>query len=136
MNERGIRAIEELTKQLKLINEADLTSQTPEVLLSIVPLVGVVTGSVLLFFFLLWRYRLHRELILSGRYVPSFWKNLRIFSLLIGSLSAAIGLPMTVLFFLIDGLAYSTLGGLIPFFAGIGFILFYLLARHHEDIDT
>lgn len=136
MNERGIRAIEELTKQLKTINNADLTSQTPEVLLSIVPLMGVLTGSVLLFFFLLWRYRLQKELILSGKYVPSFWKNLRIFSLLIGSLSAAIGLPMSVLFFLIDGLAYSAFGGLIPLFAGIGFILFFLLSRHDQDMDS
>lgn len=104
-------------------------STAPEILLALVPLLGVVFGCVLLFFFLLWRSRLRREMIRAGQYQPMFAKNIRLVSLLIGLLSVSVGLPMTVLFAAMEGLNYVLLGGLLPLFAGVGFLLFYLFSH-------
>lgn len=100
---------------------------TAQVLLSLVPVLGVVFGTVLLFFFLLWQYKLKKELIRKGQYEPSFGKNLRKLSLLTGSLSIMTGIPLTILLTVLEGISYSLLGGLIPLAAGAGLLLFAFL---------
>ncbi len=107
-------------------------STTAQIILAIVPLVGIVAGSILLFFFLLWRYRIQREIIKSGHYEPQFWKNIRSWSLLIGTVATALGLPMTIFFIIIDGVSYASFGGLIPFSVGLGFLLFFFLMQKNE----
>jgi hypothetical protein len=108
---------------------AAAVSTAPEIILSLVPLLGVVFGCVLLFFFILWQYRIRREMIRAGQHQPMFLSNIRMLSLLIGLLGVSAGLPMTILFVLIDGVTYALLGGLLPFFAGLGFLVFYVLTR-------
>lgn len=100
-------------------------SSAADIIISLVPMLGVIFGSALLFFFLLWRYKLTKEMIRNGSYEPGFFKNLRLLSLLLGSVSISVGLPMTILFFVIEGVSYSVLGGLMPLSAGIGLLLFY-----------
>ncbi len=100
-----------------------------QVLVSLVPMLGVIFGSTLLFFFLLWQYRLRKELIRTNQYVPTFFPHIRSLSLLFGSLSVAAGLPLTLLLFMIDGLTYGLLEGLIPLSVGGGLFLFYYLHR-------
>jgi type IV secretory pathway TrbD component len=130
--------IRRLTEAVERLNElvggsgatmVDNGSTAAEIILSLVPLLGVVFGCVLLFFFLLWQYRIRRELIRTGQHQPMFVTNIRMLSLLIGLLGIAAGLPMTLLFVLIEGVTYVLLGGLLPFFAGIGFLIFYALTR-------
>ncbi|MCR9145266.1 MAG: hypothetical protein NXI24_23710 [bacterium] len=124
-------AVEKLNALLSgPIRDAD-GGTASEILLSLVPLLGVVLGCVLLFFFFLWQYRIRRELIRTGQHQPMFVTNIRILSLLIGLLGIAVGLPMTLLFILIEGVTYVLLGGLLPFFVGIGFLIFYALTRGH-----
>jgi hypothetical protein len=111
------------------------TSTSYKILLAVVPIVGIVVGGIVIFYFLLWRYRLNAELIKLGNYENTFWKHIRIFSLLVGSISASIGLPMTILFLLVDGVSYSVLGGVIPLFSGIGFLVFFYVvsrSRYNE----
>ncbi len=98
------------------------------VIISIVPLLGVIFGAVLLFFFFLWQYRFRKELIRAGQYQPRLWEHLRVISLLIGSIASSIGLPMFLLFWAIDGVSYSMLGGLIPLFSGLGMLAFYFIS--------
>lgn len=107
-------------------------STAAEILLSLVPLLGVIFGATLLFFFLLWHYRLRREMIRTGQYTPMFANNIRLLALMVGLLGISSGLPMTILFLLIDGLSYALLGGLLPLCAGIGCVLFYGIARTPE----
>ena len=110
-------------------------STAPEIILSLVPLLGVVFGCVLLFFFILWQYRIRRELIRTGQHRPMFVANIRVLSLLIGLLGVSAGLPMTLLFLLIEGVTYVLIGGLLPFSAGIGFLIFYALTRGQTRPD-
>lgn len=133
MSPEAIEAMRQLTMQLKKMQPSMSLSNAPQVLISIVPILGVVMGTTLLFFFLLWKYRINRELVQTGQYQPSFWNNLRTLTLLIGSLSFSIGLPLSILFFAVDGVSYTALGGLIPLFTGIGFIMFYVISIREQQ---
>lgn len=139
MNEaEQIQRLSEAVERLNAVvgeNSASSGSSAPEIILSLVPLLGVVFGCVLLFFFLLWQYRIRRELIRSGQHQPMFVANIRVISLLIGLLGIAAGLPMTLLFILIEGVSYALLGGLLPFFAGIGFLVFYAMTRSQARVE-
>lgn len=131
--ERLSAAVERLNAMLAQSGGPGNGSTAPEILLSLVPLVGIVFGCVLLFFFLLWQYRIRRELIRTGQHTPMFVANIRMLSLLVGLLSIAAGLPMTLLFMAIEGVDYVLLGGLLPLFAGIGCIVFYALTRRESS---
>ncbi len=135
MSKEAIDAIKQLTLQLQKIGPLPGECNVSQILISIVPILGVLMGTTLLFFFLLWRFRIHRELVRAGQYYSSFWDNLRILSLLIGSVSTSIGLPLTLLFFAVDGITYAALGGLIPLFAGLGFIIYYIFSKHNSNAD-
>jgi hypothetical protein len=107
-------------------------NQTPNdavhILLAIVPIVGIVMGSVVAFLYLLWHHKRTMLLIQLGQYQkPSF--DLLSFSLLTGLLLACIGLALSIVFFLLEGLSYSLLGGLIPLSLGAGLIVFYGIRR-------
>lgn len=119
---------EVLANTANSINSACAGDSAAAIIISIVPVLGVVLGAVLLFFFFLWQYRFRKELIKADQYHPRMWDHLRIISLLIGSISSFIGLPMFLLFYFIDGLAYSALGGLIPLSAGLGLLAFYYIS--------
>lgn len=124
---------QELLQQLIELQKAnDSGSEAAQIIISIVPLLGVILGATLLFFFFFWNYRLKKELIRAGQYQYQSLKNVRIFTLLIGIISFAVGLPMTVLFAAVEGMSYSLLGGLIPSFVGIGFIVFYIVSRTRD----
>lgn len=105
-------------------------SSAAEIILSLVPLTGIIFGSILIFFFLLWNYRLRRELVIRNQYHPRIWENLRSISLLLGTISTFVGASLSLLFWLVQGISYLLLGGLIPFSAGIGLLLFYYLSQN------
>ena len=122
-----IEAIKNLNAQL-----AHPPSDPARVILSLIPAFGIVFGSVLLFFFFYWHFSIRRELIRAGLYRPSTFRNFRVFCLLVGSLATFVGIPMTVLFYALQGLTYAMLGGLIPLGAGLGFLVFYALASREN----
>ncbi len=122
----------------QLIEALNRLSQQPQgndasrIILSLIPVLGIIFGSVLLFFFFLWHYRLRRELIRAGLYKPSTFRNFRVFCLLLGNLALFVGIPMTLLFYALQGLTYAMLGGVIPVGAGIGLLVFYALASREN----
>ncbi len=99
-----------------------------QVIIAIVPIVGIVLGSVVIFFYLLLRNRQITRQIEAGSYKkPAF--DLYVFSLLCGFLLAGVGLVLSILFLALEGLSYSLLGGLIPFALGASLLGFYFVAR-------
>ena len=101
----------------------DATSPAAQVIISLIPIVGIGIGGIVIFFYLLWHHRQITLLIKSGGYNPSKI-DLHIASLLLGILLTGIGFVLSVLFALMDGLSYTLLGGLIPLVMGIGFLVF------------
>ena len=104
------------------------TSAAAQVVISVIPIVGIVMGSVVIFFYLLWNHRRRTLLIKAGHYKrPEF--DFRSFSLLSGLLLSTVGIALTVLLIIIEGASYGLLGGIIPLAMGIGLLAHYLIRR-------
>ncbi len=95
-----------------------------QVIVSIIPIVGIVIGGVVIFFYLFWRNSQISLLIKSNKYEPLQFK-ISLFALLTGILLTGIGLILAVFFSIIDGFSYRLLGGAIPFIVGVCLIVFY-----------
>lgn len=99
-----------------------------QVIISIVPIVGIVMGAVVVFFYILWRHREIVRQIETGLYKrPVF--DVYLFSILAGFLLSGTGLGLTILFMFIEGLSYALLGGVIPLTLGLGLLAFYFTTR-------
>ncbi|MDR0719055.1 MAG: hypothetical protein LBF78_05415 [Treponema sp.] len=99
-----------------------------QIIVSIIPIVGIVMGSVVVFFYLLWSHKRRTLLIKAGQYKhPVF--DLLAFSLLAGLLLAAVGLALTIFLVLAIGLNFGLLGGIIPLATGTGLLAYYGIKR-------
>ncbi len=106
-------------------------SVASQVIISIIPIVGIVMGSVVVFFYILWGHRERMLMIDRGLYSP-VPLDLDTFCLLAGILLAALGVTLGAVFLAISGFSYSLLGGLIPLAIGAGFLAFYALRSRHR----
>jgi hypothetical protein len=103
-------------------------SSAAQVIIAIIPIVGIVMGSVVIFFYLLWNHRRRTLLIKAGQYRrPDF--DLLSFSLLTGLLLGSVGLALTVFLAIAGGANYGLLGGIIPLSIGTGLLIFYGIKR-------
>ena len=100
-----------------------------QIIVSIVPIVGIMMGTVVAFFYLLWSHREKVRLIERGLYQPKKL-DLDTFCLLAGLLLLSIGAVLSILFIVIEGASYALLGGLLPFAAGISLLVFLMLRRN------
>ena len=108
------------------------SSSAAQIIISIIPIVGIVMGSLVAFFYLLWYHRRKVLLIKTGLYEkPDF--DLLSFSLLAGLLLAAVGISLTVFLALIQGINYGLLGGIIPLSIGIGLLIFYGIRKKEKE---
>jgi len=104
------------------------SSYAAQVIISIIPIVGIIAGSVVVFFYLLWKYKCRILLIKSGHFQrPSF--DLLSFSLLTGLLLGTVGLALTIFLAIALGVNFGLLGGIIPLATGTGLLVFYGIKR-------
>ncbi|WP_369413660.1 hypothetical protein [Brucepastera parasyntrophica] len=82
-----------------------------QIIIAIIPIVGIVMAAVVIFFYLLWHHREVVRQIETGIYKKPVF-DLYLFSVLAGFLLSGIGAVLTVLFLLVDGISYTLLGGL------------------------
>lgn len=106
-------------------------SAAAQVMITIIPIVGIMMGSVIVFFFLLWRHRQRMEIIRQGR-DPHDAFDVQSFSLLAGLVAGAVGLVVTLFILVKDGTSYGLLSGLIPLSVGISLVVYSFLRR---DVD-
>lgn len=106
--------------------EQKYISEAAQIIIAIIPIVGIAIGGVVVFFSLLWRHLEVRRQIMQGTYKHEKF-NLKAYSLLIGLLLSGVGLVLTAFFALLSGISPSLLGGLIPLALGGCLILFYKL---------
>ena len=106
----------------------ETASRAAQVLIAIIPLAGIVMGSVVVFFWLLWGHRRKTLMIRQG--IKSDIKfDIQTFSLLAGLLNLGVGFVLTVFFLAKEGFNYSLLGGLVPLSIGISLTVFHFLHR-------
>ncbi|MDR1839673.1 MAG: hypothetical protein LBQ93_08860 [Treponema sp.] len=106
-------------------------SSAAQVIIAIIPIVGIVMGSTVIFFFLLWNHRQKTLLIKAGQYKKQEF-DLLSFSLLAGLLLSAAGIALTVLLSITEGASYGLLGGIIPLSIGIGLTAYYVIRRNEK----
>jgi hypothetical protein len=103
-------------------------SQAAQVIISVIPIVGITMGSVVAFFYLLWNYKAKRILIERGLY-ENKGIDLGSFCLLAGLVLGMTGAVLLVIFIVLDGVSYALLGGAIPLAIGAALLAFYTLRR-------
>jgi len=107
-----------------------IRSSAAQVIISIIPIVGIVMGSVVVFFYLLWNHKRRTLLIRAGQYQrPGF--DLLSFSLLTGLLLGTVGLALTIFLGIALGVNFGLLGGIIPLAIGTGLLIYYGI-RHGD----
>ncbi|MDR1099855.1 MAG: hypothetical protein LBL28_05170 [Treponema sp.] len=111
----------------------DRGSVAAEVLIATIPIVGIIMGSVVVFFYLLWNHKRKTLLIKAGQN-PRFDFDLLSFSLLTGLLLASVGISLTVFLAIAKGSGYGLLGGIIPLSMGAGLLIFYGIRRHDRGL--
>jgi hypothetical protein len=105
-----------------------ISSSAAQVIISIIPIVGIVMGSVVIFFYLLWNHKRRTLLIKAGQFQrPEF--DLLTFSLLAGLLLSTVGLALTIFLAIALGVNFGLLGGIIPLATGIGLLAYYWIKR-------
>ena len=108
---------------------AQTTSHAAQVIISIIPIVGIVMGSVVVFFYLLWNHKRRTLLIKAGQYKrPAF--DLLTFSLLAGLLLSTVGVALTAFLAIALRISFGLLGGIIPLAVGIGLLAYYRITRN------
>jgi hypothetical protein len=99
-----------------------------QVIIAVIPIVGIVMGAIVIFFYRLWRHREIVRQIASGTYLRPVY-DVYLFSLLAGFLLSGTGLALTILFMLIEGVSYTLLGGVLPLALGLSLLGFYFTTR-------
>ena len=112
-----------------------MNTPAAQVIISIIPIVGISVAGIVLFFFLLWHHREVSMLIRTGNYKPVKF-NLKVFSFLVGLLLLGSGLVLSLLIGIIDGVSYALLGGLIPTVIGLMLLIFYKAYPEKKDSDN
>lgn len=102
-------------------------SVAAQVLVALIPIIGIALGSVVAFFWLLWTHRERKLLIQRGNWAPGR-VDVATLSLLSGILLVGVGLVLSVLILVIDGVGYGLLGGLIPLVTGVCLLVFVKLS--------
>lgn len=102
------------------------TSVAAQVIIAIIPIVGISMGGIVVFFWLLWNHRERRLLIQQGAWTPSRL-DIDTVGLLSGLLLLAVGMVLTVLILAVSGIGYPLLGGLIPLAIGVSLLGFVRL---------
>jgi hypothetical protein len=101
-------------------------SAAAQVIVTIIPMVGIVMGTVVLFFYILLSYKVKRAMIEKGIYKrPDV--DLDTFSIFLGLILSCVGAALLVFFIVKSGITYGLLSGLIPFSIGLSLVSFYVL---------
>lgn len=108
-----------------------MASPAAQVIIAIVPIVGITFSAIVIFFALLWKHIETKLRISKNTYNPPVF-NWKLFSLFAGLCLIGVGFSITLLFILISGLSYGLLGGVIPLVLGIMLVIFYRLISNDK----
>ena len=97
-----------------------------QVLITVIPIVGILMGGAVVFFYLFFSHKQKIMLIEKGHFSKKPF-DLNTFSLLSGLLLFSIGVGLMVFFIIKDGASYSLLGGIVPFSMGLSLIIFHVM---------
>lgn len=101
-------------------------SSAAQILVTVIPIVGIIMGSIVIFLFLIYNHRQKMLMIEKGILKKSAF-DIDIFSLFLGLFLLGIGFSLTIFFLVKEGISYSILSGIIPLSGGVSLLLFFLI---------
>ena len=104
-----------------------------QIIVTIIPIVGIAAGGTIIFFYLLWDHK--QKMIMIEKGIAQKTYDLESFSLLSGLILLGIGLSLAIFFYIKEGITYSILGGLFPLSIGISLIAFFLIKTIADRIN-
>ena len=105
-----------------------IVSPAAQVIVSIIPIVGICFAASIIFFALLWKHHENVMLIQKDSYKPPRI-DLRNFSLLLGLCLVGVGIVLSLMFLLLKHLSWGLLGGLLPLAVGVMLLLFHRISK-------
>ncbi|MFH0976685.1 MAG: DUF6249 domain-containing protein [Spirochaetota bacterium] len=101
-------------------------STSAQIIVTVIPIVGIVMGAIVIFFYLFYNHK-EKMLMIEKGITKRINFDLGIFSIFTGLLLFGIGLCLTIFFLVKEGFAYSLLSGIIPLSCGISLICYYII---------
>lgn len=101
-------------------------STAAQVIVTVIPIVGIVMGCLVIFFYLYWNYKLKVHMIEKGMFNRTPF-DMDTFSLLSGLVLFILGLALMIFFLIKDGFSYGALSGLIPLSIGVSLLIFFIV---------
>jgi len=112
----------------KLATLISSRSTITEIIIALIPIVGIIGGCFIFFSIFLFYYKQRVLIIKSGNYKP-FKPNWNLILLLAGMMNIAVGIAITIVFIINKAYGYELLGGLIPFLVGVAIIFTYIISN-------
>ena len=103
-----------------------MPSTAAQIIVTIIPIVGIVFGCMVIYFYLYWNHKQKIFMIEKGIYQRKEL-DLDAFSLFAGLLLFSIGLSLVIFFLVVEGITYSLLSGLIPLAVGFSLLVFFFI---------
>lgn len=108
------------------MSAGSVPSTAAQVIISIIPVVGIVMGCIVIFYFLYFNNQ-QKILMIEKGIVSRKYFDLDSFSLFSGLILSGIGLSLVIFFIIKDGFTYGVLSGLIPLSIGVSLLLFFII---------
>ncbi len=99
-----------------------------KIVLFLVPIFGIVFGSVLISVIAYFWYKQRLELIRAGLYKSSGF-NFRVYSFFVGLVLSFTGIALLIVFILVLGNSLAMLGGVIPLAIGLSLLTYYKMQK-------
>jgi len=103
-----------------------MPSTAAQIIVSIIPIVGIVMGCVVIFFYIMWDYKL-KIFMIENKVYEKKKIDLNTFSLMTGLMLFTLGLSLMIFFIVKDGFSYGALSGLIPASLGLSMLMFVII---------
>jgi hypothetical protein len=104
----------------------EMPSAAAQVIVTIIPIVGIVMGCVVIFFYIFYNHK-EKMLMIERGTDKKINLDLGVFSIFSGLILFCIGLCLTIFFIIKEGISYSLLSGIIPLACGISLISYYII---------
>ncbi len=104
----------------------NVASAAAQVIVTVIPIVGIVMGSLVIFFYLFWNHK-QKVLMIEKNLLKKSDFDIDSFSLFSGLILVSIGISLVIFFIIKEGFSYGVLSGLIPLAIGASLIVFFVI---------
>lgn len=105
-----------------------MPSIAAQILVTIIPIVGIVMGSVVLFLYLIFTHK-QKVLMIEKGILQKKPLDIDALSLFTGLILLAVGFSLSLFYLIKEGISYGLLSGILPFSIGISVLLFFIIRR-------